>query len=103
MKNPKMCSICERKGTETCLECKNWEHGSVIESYNKTDFFLLNRHFTIIEMIDKYCAITNNCGECFAKTFCELYVMPDIIQKVSKIKKDKTLNFNKLPSKDLDL
>lgn len=96
-KNPALCLICERKGTETCPNCKNFEKCSLMESYEKTDFFLLDRHFTIIQMIDKYCDIAENCEDCRARGFCELYVMPDIVKKASKIKRDKSLNFNKLP------
>lgn len=54
--------------------------------HNAPDYFLLNRHFTIIEMIDKYCEITDICENCKAKYFCEMYVMPDLIKKVTKIK-----------------
>lgn len=83
--NEDFCRMCERKKTEYCENCTH--KGTVYNREKRPDYFLLNRHFTIIEMIDKYCCITDTCENCKVVEFCELYVVPDIITKASKIKK----------------
>ena len=80
-----ICNLCERKRSEVCEYCKHFNPVSKMDKL--PNYFLLNRHFTIIEMIDKYCEITEKCEDCPAIAFCEQYVMPDIIKKSTKIKK----------------
>ena len=65
--------------------------------YDKADNFLISRHLTIIDVIDKCCEMYEKCEDCIARSLCNLYIIPDLIKKVDKIKGDNTFNIDKLP------
>lgn len=90
------CIYCDRKNTEHCEQCRHNSKCPMVFYYERLDNFLISRHMTIIEIIDKCCELYSNCDSCLARSLCNLYIIPDLIKKVDKIKGDKTFNINKL-------
>lgn len=90
------CIYCDRQKTEFCHNCQHDKGCPMYMYHDKPDNFLISRHLTIIDIIDKCCEMYGKCDNCIARSLCNLYVIPDLIKKVDKIKGDKTFNIDKL-------
>ena len=90
------CIYCDRNKTKHCETCRHEKLKPVFKYYDLPDNFLISRHMTIVDVIDKCCEMYGKCDECLARSLCNLYVIPDLIKKVDKIKGDKTFNIDKL-------
>lgn len=90
------CAYCDRIKTKFCVDCRHNKNCPMIKYHDTPDNFLISRHFTIIDVIDKCCDMYENCNDCIARSLCNLYIIPDLIKKVDKIKGDSNFKIEKL-------